>query len=203
MTKVQAVLFDFDGVLSMGRFYATIPEAKIREGLRDCVFSPKDRSLVYSWMRGEKNYRDVNRIVAPQIGVKANYLNEKLIESVRQMQLNENMLQYAIEQRKKGIKTAVFTDNMDVFEEFLVPHKRLDEKFDYILSSSTYGKLKGDNDSEFLHFAIKQLGAPPKHTLLIDDSPGIGKVMRGLGGQFFLFDDYENGHQKLQETIAK
>jgi len=148
-------------------------------------------------MKGEKSFEDIHDMFAEKIGTSTDFLNRSLIESVLAMKLNDELLGFARYARSKGIKVAIFTDNMDIFDRVLVPYNDLKSKFDHIFSSSVYKKLKLDNDAEFLKQAMQEMGTKPEETLLLDDSPKIGVFMKDFGGHFYLYDDYYNGFNEF------
>lgn len=189
---LKAVLFDFDGVLSKGRFYSTISDShpKIHSKIVENIFSKDAWEVVQTWMRGEKSFEELHKHFSGSIGTDVEFLNRALIDSVLVMQLNQDLVDLAQELRSKGIKTAIFTDNMDIFERVFVPYNNLTDKFDFIFSSSTHKKLKLDNDAEFLKEVLEAVGDEPQSTLFLDDSPKIGVPMREFGGHFYLYEDY-------------
>jgi len=207
--SLRSILFDFDGVLSKGRFYSTIPEKnyKIKDAINKNVFNKGSWNLMQTWMRGEKSFEEIHKSIAEKVGSNVEFLNKHLIDSVLRMQLNKGLIKFAIQMRSLGVRTAIFTDNMDIFDRVFVPYHSLNEKFDFIFSSSTYKKLKLDNDAFFLKETIKKMKSSPSETLLLDDSPEIGVYMNKIGGYFYHYQDYEKELPKFfkwfKENFAK
>lgn len=191
MKKLTTVLFDFDGVLSKGRFYNTIADDYIKDGIRNKLFTKEAWPLIEKWMKGILSYKQIHKLFASELGTTVKFLNRNLKESVKAMALNQELIEFAGMCREKGIKTAIFTDNMDIFEEVTVPSHGLDKKFDFIFSSSSYGKLKLDDNAEFLKYVISQTESKFENTLFIDDSPKIGISMVNNGGYFYQYENYE------------
>ncbi|MBD3280699.1 hypothetical protein GF389_04205 [Candidatus Dojkabacteria bacterium] len=85
---MKAVFFDFDGVLSQDRFYATFTETypQVTKHVDDVIFRGQEK---YSdqWMRGELSYHDINTMVAEATGVPGKTLTELFLDSVRQFTL--------------------------------------------------------------------------------------------------------------------
>jgi len=204
---IKGILFDFDGVLSTGRFYSAVSkdDALIIKKVRDRIFSSGRDSLdlVDSWMRGEKTYKDINKLLAEEMNLKTSFLNKSLVESVKAMVLNKDLVDFAQVIRCQGIKVAIFTDNMDVFEKILVPRYVLRNKFDFIFSSSTYRKLKLDDKGEFLDFAIAKLEVEAPEVLLIDDSTKIRPLIEERGGLFYWYRDYRNEFPKFKSWFER
>ncbi len=202
--NIKAILFDFDGTLSNGRFYSTLSESEseLYEKIQQEVFTKDNWELLSSWMRGKIEYKEFNAKISTMLNVPVELLNNALIESVKEMKLNQDLLKFAVEQRAKGIQTAIFTDNMDIFEKVFVVENKLDEKFDYIFSSSTYGMLKEDNGGEFLDIAVQKFGVDISEVLFIDNSLKAQDLMNSKGGVFYLWEDYENEFTKFIEWFT-
>lgn len=202
--NIKAILFDFDGTLSNGRFYSTLSESDpvLFKKIQQKVFTKDNWELLSSWMRGEIDYEEFNKKISEMLNVSTDLLNDALIESVKKMSLNQDLFNFAVEQRAKGIQTAVFTDNMDVFEEVFVVENKLDENFDHIFSSSTYGMLKDDNDGEFLDLVVQKFGVDISEVLFIDNSLKAEDLMNSKGGVFYLWEDYENEFTKFIEWFT-
>lgn len=203
--NIKAILFDFDGTLSDGRFYATLSDSdpRLYKRIQQKVFTKENWKLLSSWMRGEINYKEFNKRISVMLNSHADLLNDELIASVKSMSLNQDLLRFAIEQKSKGVQTAIFTDNMDVFEKIFVPENKLDEKFDYIFSSSTYGMLKGDNGGEFLDLVVQKFGVDISEVLFIDNSLKAQELMNSQGGVFYLWEDYEKEFSRFIEWFTK
>lgn len=190
---IQAILFDFHKVLSNDRFYAdlAITHPDIFQAIQDKVFVAANQPLLYAWMRGEIDYHAFHTHIGHQYAIDEAILNTSLPNSVRSIRLNQELFTFAKQERKIGIKTAIVTDNMDVFTDIYVPHTHLDRYFDAIISSSVYKQLKGDHNGELLLKAAAMLNTPITLTLLIDDGEKIGEIMKNLGGQFYLYKEYD------------
>jgi FMN phosphatase YigB (HAD superfamily) len=203
--KLKTILFDFDGVLSKGRFYSTIVESHpdIHAKIVQNIFTKEAWDTIQIWMRGEMSFEGLHKHFSDKIGAPVEFLNRALIDSILIMKLNEDLMLFNEEMRKKGVKTAVFTDNMDIFERLFVPYNNLSDKFDYIFSSSTHKKLKLDNEAEFLKEVLTATGNDPATTLFLDDSPKIGVYMEKFGGHFYCYDDYLGGFSKFRAWVME
>ena len=84
---------------------------------------------------------------------------------------------------------------MDVFEHILVPHNNLNNIFDLIVSSSSHGRLKLDDDGQLFKDTLAQIGCTANKTLFIDDSPRNCEAMEKLGGHSYLYHNYQSGYQ--------
>lgn len=186
---LKTILFDFDGVLSNGRFYSTLAKSnpKAYAKITKAIFGKHNQKVVRTWMRGKISFEQLHRRFTKEIGIPVSLLNRALIDSVIKIKLNQNLMTFVTEARSRNITTAIFTDNMDIFDNLFVPYNDLQSKFDYIFSSSTEGRLKLDDKALFLRNVLKKVGSKPENTLLVDDSPKIGVYMEKLGGHFYLY----------------
>lgn len=188
--NINLVLFDFDGVLCSDYFYFTLGEYQPDkyQAINEQIFSSPDRKeFVESWMRGQIDHHAFNADIAQVLDIDAVILDRELEQSIKQMNINKALLNFSNILRERGVKTSIFTDNMDVFEKFTVPHHSLFNYFDNYYSSHSHHMLKNDNNWEFLRYVIDQNNASYDTTLLIDDSRSIGKVMTDRGGSFYLY----------------
>lgn len=192
VNKFKVVLFDFHNTLSNGSFYI-VSGKKTGAEINKKIFSAKNYENLKEWMRGEINYKVFNKIVSKQTGVSANKLNELLIVSMKQFKYNTRLLNFAGEIKKKGVITAIITDNMDVFEKHIASDKDFAANFDYIFSSSRFGLLKDDSEGKFFKVALKELGVEIENCLLIDDSKKTCELFEKNGGSAYCYDDYANG----------
>lgn len=199
-TKIKSILFDFDGVLSNGRFYSTIPSeySVIKEKVISTLFSKEAWEVTKEWMRGDKSFEEIHAEYSNKIGADIEFLNKSLIDSVIAMKLNEDLMKFAKLMRNKGVKVSVFTDNMDVFDRVFVPYNDLNGKFDHIFSSSIYKNLKSNGDGTFLKQALEETGISPENSLFLDNTPKIGEWMVQFGGHFYLYENYETEYQKFE-----
>lgn len=196
--NLKLVLFDFNGVLSNSKFYSSLEkdDKNLHSKVISTVFFNENLNLVNKWMRGDISYLDVNSYLSFEMGVDSDYLNNQLIESVYNMKLNNDIITLASNLKQKGIKVAVLTDNMDVFEKFLVPKYDLNSVFDYIFTSNSYKKLKLDDNASLLSDIFDIVGVKARETLLVDDSDDIGFYMHCYGGNFYLYEKYTKAQYK-------
>lgn len=204
---IKLLLVDFDGVMSQGRFYVGHPEAYTREfsHLQKVLFQENRDDLLKRWMRGKIDFRTLHRQIAQEVGIDPAIYDVALIESVRRMQLNERMLKTVQEVRATDVQVALFTDNMDIFDEVSVDHHKLADYFDAIYSSSQHGKMKVEDDSLFMR-ACREFSVEPMDVALVDDSRTSTEAVKGFGGYAFLYESYIDSHLEFTRwlhSIAK
>jgi FMN phosphatase YigB (HAD superfamily) len=188
MDKFAAVFFDFDGVLCTDRFYTTLlPDyPQVVDWISAHVFSGE--KYCDNWMRGELNWHDINNIIARATTVSPRLLDERLLSSVRKMTVNPALMQFAEALKQKGVKVALVTSNMDVFNEITVPEKHLDETFPVIANSYDYKLMKHDENGRLFDIALRRLGLRSyEGVLLIDDSPICCDIFIEKGGEAYRY----------------
>jgi FMN phosphatase YigB (HAD superfamily) len=189
MRKYSAVFFDFDGVLCTDRFYSNIktdfPLAMrfINEAIFDGVNDYANR-----WMRGEFSYYEINKLISEATSVPFTRLTELFIASVRQMRISPTLIQFALSLKQKGIKIALVTDNMDIFNEITIPEKRLADVFPVIINSFDHKRLKLDDNGKLFDIALDKLGLDSYQEIwLIDNSPSTCTVFSAKGGHSYQY----------------
>jgi FMN phosphatase YigB (HAD superfamily) len=190
MSKISAVFFDFDGVLCTDRFYSTLkPDyPHVLDFIGEHIFGGE--KYADRWMRGEYNYRQINKIISDATGISYEKLKELLITSVCRMAVNPALVQFAEILKQKHIKTALVTNNMDVFNEITISEKRLDNTFPVIVNSYDYKIMKQDENGRLFDIALRKLGLSSyEGVLLIDDSVTCCDIFREKGGAAYQYTD--------------
>jgi FMN phosphatase YigB (HAD superfamily) len=183
MPEISAVFFDFDGVLCTDRFYSTLlPDyPHVLDFIGEHIFGGE--KYCDRWMRGEFTYRQINKIISDATGIPLEKLHTLLISSVRRMTVNPSLIHFAEKLNKRDIKTALVTNNMDVFNEITIPDKRLDKVFPVIVNSYDFKLMKQDENGRLFDIALKKLGLGSyEGVLLIDDTPAYCEIFRQKGG---------------------
>ena len=147
---IKLLLVDFDGVMSQSKFYDSYPQEYKKEfqTLFKQLFMSPESGLLDSWMRGSIKYEDLHKKIASSHTI-ASVFDDALRSSVKAMQLNLEMLETIRRVHEHGTRVALFTNNMDIFDDFTVKHFNLTNYFDAIYSSSQHGKLKFEDDTLF------------------------------------------------------
>jgi FMN phosphatase YigB (HAD superfamily) len=196
MSRISAVFFDFDGVLCTDRFFAALtPDyPHVRDWITRHVFGGEKYGD--KWMRGELNYREINKIIADATGISYELLDRILPEGVGLMQVNTTLIEWAETLKNKDVKVALVTNNMDVFSEITIPVKQLDKVFPVIVNSCDYGLMKQDENGKLFDIALQKLGlAAFKDVLLIDDSATYCDIFRAKGGQVYQYSNLPDFEQ--------
>jgi FMN phosphatase YigB (HAD superfamily) len=202
MLKASAVFFDFDGVLCTDRFYTTLmPEYPLAlKFIGENIFGGPQK-YADRWMRGEFSYNEINRLISAASGLPFSQLTELFKASVRQMRINPALIQYALSLKQKGIRIALITCNMDIFNEITVPEKRLSDIFPVIINSFDYKILKHEENGKLFDLALAKLGLDSYQGVwLIDDSPIFCAAFTAKGGRAYQYSGQKEFELWVKQT---
>jgi FMN phosphatase YigB (HAD superfamily) len=191
MKRIKTVLFDFDGVLCHDRFYEKTLVSKYQEvyaWIQANIFT--DHGLVGKWMRGGVTSKDINELVVRNTNVEYETLAALYEESVKRMELDQELLDLAKSFRNSGNKIAIVTGNMDVFSDITVENHSLNEKFDLIVNSADYKLNKDDENGKLFDIVMGKLRGNIKTSLLIDDSAKTIKLFKEKGGMGHIYKNF-------------
>lgn len=187
--RIDAVLFDFGGVFTESPFEAARNFATSigiePHVMLDTVFGPYDRDSDHPWHRlerGEMGLIDAREQIL-ELGRDRGFdadLFRVLAALGRSSGPRESFIERAQALRKRGIASALVTNNVREFRDAwraLIP---VDELFDLVVDSCEVGYRKPD--PRIFQKALEQLGGiPPQHALFLDDYEGNVKAARELG----------------------
>jgi len=204
LSNIAAVFFDFDGVLCTDRFFAVLkPDyPHVQEWISQHVFGGEKWGD--KWMRGELNYRQINRVISDATGISNELLDRILPEGVRRMQVNTTLIQWAETLKNQGVKVALVTNNMDVFNEITIPDKKLDKTFPVIVNSCDYGLMKQDENGKLFDIALQKLGLTTfRDVWLIDDSAGYCDIFKAKGGEAYQYSNLQDFEQWAEKQFSE
>ncbi|MCP4641799.1 MAG: haloacid dehalogenase-like hydrolase [bacterium] len=185
---ITSVIFDFDGTLCSGRYFAPLGADALRR-IGRLVFGENSARWADPWMRGELTCRDIAGYLSGHLDLSEDHILSALREGCANLTFNPAVHAFARQQREAGRKTALVTANMDVFTEVVVPAHGLDALFDIVLNTADHGTLDKD---VLWRKAFATFG--PEHTyassLLIEDNPKMTALFESLGG---------NAHQYVED----
>lgn len=169
--RIQAVLFDFAGVITTSPWGAM---AEAGGGSLELLIGPYEEDTDHPWHRVERGEialaewaEEVRRHGAEQ-GVEVDF--SPLAALLSEMQLHHQVLEKIRELRGAGYRTALVTNNVREGSNTWRSMLPLDELFDVVVDSSEIGVRK-PNPAIFEH-ALEQLGVEPAQAVFLDDSPG-------------------------------
>lgn len=103
--------------------------------------------------------------------------------SVKQTRINTAIIQYTLSFQRRGIKTTIVTNNMDIFNEPTIPEKKVPDVFPVITNSFDHKILKSDQNGILFDMVLQKLGSDSyRRVWLIDDKPIPCAVFVAKGG---------------------
>lgn len=184
----KTIIFDFDGVLCSDRFYTNLRTAHplVHDFINTKIFA-KNSKIPDKWMRGELSSNDVNKIISDNTDINFDELSNLFVESVKNMKIDNRLINFAKTVYSKGGKIALVTNNMDVFSAVIIKNHSLDKIFPVIVNSSDYGIMKHDENGRLFDIAMEKLNELNyDNVLLVDDSEKARAVFEKKADQLFL-----------------
>ena len=178
--RINAVIVDFDGTLCCERYFARLGSEAL-DAIAGLVFGDASGLWADPWMRGDLTSADVAAYLSGHLGQTPETILSALREGCAEMRLNPAVLEFAVDQRARGRKTALVTANMDVFTEVVAPAHALNSVFDVVLNTSDHRTL----DKAILWrkaFDSFGPGYSFASSLLVEDSPKMAALFESLGG---------------------
>ncbi|GFN30268.1 HAD hydrolase-like protein [Paenibacillus xylaniclasticus] len=179
MTKVRAIFFDFDGVLTLD---ATGSKTTCRylskvTGLPFDEVMKAYRSFNDQLQLGNKSHADIWEELGAMLHGK---LEERhLIESFDSTPMNMDMLALARELKEQGYMLGIITDNKKDRMHYLYTLHRLDHIFDTTIISAEVGSNK--QHRQIFDIALESLQVEPYGSVFIDNKESNLIVPRKLG----------------------
>lgn len=209
-SALQAVFIDWHLTLSKSIFWEHLATAEpARYGrLRQSLFVTL-RERHTAWMRGAWTTEQMMACVSAETGLSYDFVFDEFVTSCQTMTFiapEAPGLLAAL--RRRGVRLAIATDNMDCFTRFTVPALRLPALFDHVLNSFDLKALKEDFDASgrslFFQDYLLARGLAPQQCLLIDDSRPTPEIAARIGFEYRLITAEQtlahHLHGLLQET---
>lgn len=193
MIKLNAVIFDFDGVTATSRFYLTKDNLypDIQDFVQNNIFAGEEK-YGERWMRGDLTYKDINNIIAAGTNRPEHEVHNSLITSIKEFRINPIIIEFALKLKDSAIPHALVTSNMDIFNDFSVSYFHLDKYFPLIFNSADYKMLKRENNGKLYDIAVNAMGMKSyTNVLLIDDSEKSCELIRSKGGMAYQYKSDE------------
>ena len=187
---IEAVLFDFNGVLTTSPFahMAALGTDAGVDGqvVLDLMLGPYDEDTDHAWHRFERG-----EITAAEYGAdlfqRAQEANVQLdfgslADMMSRLEIHDVVVDRIRALRDDGYRTGLVTNNVKEASKQWREMVPVDELFDVIIDSSEVGMRK-PNPAIFRH-ALGLLGVPPEGAVFLDDAPGnvAGAEAAGLHG---------------------
>ena len=140
------------------------------------------------WMQGELTSLDIAGILSKHIPLDIHTIAATMEKGCQNLDFNPAVWDFAVAQKTVQRKTALVTDNMDVFTKVIVPAHRLDQVFDVILNSSDFHEIRKE---VLWPIAFESLGGGIGYanSLLIEDGEREPRLFRLLGGHAYQYSN--------------
>lgn len=197
---LQAVFFDFDGVLTTDK-YGSVSVAKFLSGRTGL---PYDRCRAAygkfnaAMLRGEKTQREIWPDLCAELGVPEEPC--LLDEASRAAPMDAQMLELVRELRGK-YKTGMITDNPADRVYAILDHFGLRGLFDAIAVSGEVGSRK--DEPEIFRRALAALNLPAEDCVFIDNTAANLIVPGEMGMKTLFFDDEVRDMDKLRAELKR
>ena len=179
--QIKCVVFDFGFTLSPDYYFNVSPPGcpQWQAVIQKVIFG--EHAIVNPWMKGELTSLDIAGILSKHFPLDISTIARIMEKGCEQLNLNPAVWDFAVAQKATQRKTALVTDNMDVFTKVVVPSLGLDGLFDIIINSADFHEI----DKEFLWpIAFERLGGGIGYdnSLLIEDGETEPAMFRASGG---------------------
>lgn len=184
--QIKCVVVDFGWTLSSDYYFKISPQGCLQwhEIIQKYIFG--EPSIVVPWMKGELTSLDIANILSRYIPLDVPTIVATMEKGCQHLNFNPAVWDFAIAQQSTRRKTALVTDNMDVFTKVVVPAHGLDRLFDVILNSSDFHETRKE---VLWPIAFERLGGGIGYpnSLLIEDGVTEPAMFRTLGGYAYQY----------------
>jgi FMN phosphatase YigB (HAD superfamily) len=179
--QIKCIVFDFGFTLSPDHYFKISPPGcpQWHEVIQKYIFG--EPSITVPWMKGELTSLDIANLLSQHFPLDISIIAATMKKGCQHLSFNPAVWDFAVAQKASGRKTALVTDNMDVFTKVVVPAHGLDQLFDVILNSSDFHETRKD---VLWPIAFERLGAGIRYatSLLIEDGETEPAMFRAFGG---------------------
>jgi putative hydrolase of the HAD superfamily len=197
---IKAVLFDFDGVLTIDK---TGSESIIKYivSKTDILFEILSNSY-YSYnnglLLGEYTHKDIWANLCRDVNTNIDY--NLLLEAFENTLLDNDML-VVVKELKKTYKIGMITDNKRDRIEAVSEINKFNEIFDVISVSADVHSCK--DDKAIFEQTIAALGVSPNECIFIDNTPDNLIAPRLMGMTTILYNDENKNIDEFKNTLNK
>jgi putative hydrolase of the HAD superfamily len=196
--QYKAILLDFDGVISPGRFFSDIYAEKYGVDARS--MDPFFDNMAVTAVVGRGDLKDQLTSVLKDWKWEGNV--DELIDYWLKVDsdVDPRFIPLVEKLKEKGYKVYLATDQEQRRSDFIWNERKLNEWLDGKFVSCEIGHSK--KEGEFFTYIVNQLGLKPDEILFFDDSEKKVNVAKSSGIHGHLFSDFDSFNSKLQELIS-
>ncbi len=198
---IKAVLFDFDGVLTLDE---TGSQAICRyicsvTGISEQLFREAYRKYNPELLTGKLKHEDIWDEICAEVGrdIELHVLHDSFANTP----INPEMLRLVKEIKQRGYKVGMITDNKADRINVIMEHHKWSGLFDAVSVSAEIGSGK-DEEHIFLK-TFQELEVKPEECVFIDNSRKNLVVPGSLGVVTILFDHGKNDVAALRKNLSR
>lgn len=199
--KIQAVFFDFGGVIQRTEFQAPRQQLAQRfnmeyEDIDNIVFnSPSAKQATVGEVTVDQHWQ----AVAKRLKV-----SKEQIAAVESEFFAGDVIDHAIVDYLRSLrphyKTGLISNAWSDMREYLI-RKKLDEVFDTLTISAEVGVAKPE--ARIYHLALEQARVTPEAAVFVDDVPANIAACEVIGMKGILFKDPQEAMQQLKKLLKE
>lgn len=199
--KIQAVFFDFGGVIQRTEFQAPRQQLAQRFGMEyedidNVVFnSPTAKQATVGEISVEQHWQ----AVAKRLKVGREQIATVESEFFAGDVIDHAIVDYLLSLRPR-FKTGLISNAWSDMREYLV-RKKLAEVFDTLTISAEVGVAKPE--AKIYHLALKQAQVTPEAAVFVDDVPANIEACEAVGMKGILFKDPFESMQQLKKLLRE
>ncbi len=197
---IKAILFDFDGVLTIDKTgsQSIIKYIVSKTGIHVEKFENEYYKYNKGLLLGEYTHKEIWANLCHGLNTDIDY--NLLLDAFENTLLDADMIAF-IEELKKSYKIGMITDNKRDRIEVVSEFNKFDEIFDVISISADFHS--GKDDSIIFEQTITSLGVSPDECIFIDNTPKNLIVPKLMGMTTILFDDENRNIDEFKSTLGK
>lgn len=195
---IKAILFDFDGVLTIDKYGSSsiIKYISQRTGIPLELVKSGYYKYNKQLLLGELTHKDMWKDFCDELGQKIDY--QILIEAFEGTGLDAKMIDY-IKELKKRYLIGMITDNKIDRIEVVLTANHLEEFFDVVAISADVHSRK-DNQPIF-QYALDKLCVQATECIFVDNTADNLLLPKEIGMKTILFDDESRDIEAFRESI--
>ena len=201
MGMIKAVLFDYDGVMTLEKTGSGSVCNYISKhtGIDKSIFENEYRKYNKELSIGKISHIDMWDELCKNLN--KNIPIDILYDSFTNTPIDAEMHELVLKIKNQGIKTGLITDNKVDRMEYIDKKYHLKKYFDIISISAALGFGK-ETDKIFLE-TLKKAGIKPEESIFIDNQEQNLIIPKNMGIKTIHFDDKERDIKKLRNELEK
>ena len=198
--KTSAILFDFDGVLTLDETGSQSICRYISNaaGIDPALMQREYRKYNPGLLKGQYKHEDIWEELCNGIG--RTIPIDVLYQSFIATPINPDMLNLVQNVKKSGYQTGLVTDNKTDRIAHIIRHHGWESLFDGIAVSAEIGSGK-DSEDIFIYI-LKQLNLKPEECIFIDNKEDNLIIPQAFGMHTIFFDFHQNDMNKLISQLS-